>query len=248
MTTEITARDKVLLYIVGVFAFLFFFVEFLLMPGLDARDQAAADLAEAQQAQIAMQSVIAQAGTNAAAKTNNWNALQAANASYYGLMSSSDLDRLVSNLELSHNLTPVSLSIGSLGQQQNLAAYVASDLANGDGATAAPSDVDTSDPTLASSSTNSILMELVAQAPGRSLVTANADYYQSVNVDFVCTGTDSDFYTMLDDLAGQYPSVQLESVDIDHSGYVNNAGDNPGATRYTVKLNVILCDKESVVS
>lgn len=246
MTTEITARDKVLLYIVGVFAFLFFFVEFLLMPGLDARDQAAADLAEAQQAQIAMQSVTAQAGTNAAAKTNNWNALQAANASYYGLMSSSDLDRLVSNLELSHNLTPVSLSIGSQGQQY-LTAYVASGLANGDGATAAPSDVDTSDPTLATSSTNSILMELV---PGRSLVTANADYFQTVNVTFVCTGVDSDFYTMLDDLAGQYPSIQLSSVTLDHNynTYADQSGIVSGNTRYTVQLSVILCDKESVVS
>ena len=109
MTTEITARDKLLLYVVGMFAFIFFFVQFMLMPALSASDQAAADLADAQQAQIAMQDTIALSGTNAAAKTESWAALQQANASYYGLLSSSDLDTLVSNLELGHNLAPLSL-------------------------------------------------------------------------------------------------------------------------------------------
>ena len=78
MTTEITARDKLLLYVVGMFAFIFFFVQFMLMPALSASDQAAADLADAQQAQIAMQDTIALSGTNAAAKTESWAAFPAA--------------------------------------------------------------------------------------------------------------------------------------------------------------------------
>lgn len=80
MTTEITARDKLLLYVVGMLAFIFFFVQFMLTPALEASDEAAASLAEAQQAQIAMQETIALAGTNAAAKTESWAALQQANA------------------------------------------------------------------------------------------------------------------------------------------------------------------------
>lgn len=32
MTTEITARDKLLLYVVGMLAFIFFFVQFMLTP------------------------------------------------------------------------------------------------------------------------------------------------------------------------------------------------------------------------
>ena len=66
MTTEITARDKLLLYVVGMLAFIFFFVQFMLTPALEASDEAAADLAEAQQAQIAMQETIALAGRFAA--------------------------------------------------------------------------------------------------------------------------------------------------------------------------------------
>ena len=48
----------------------------MLTPALEASDEAAASLAEAQQAQIAMQETIALAGTNAAAKTESWAALQ----------------------------------------------------------------------------------------------------------------------------------------------------------------------------
>ena len=47
MTTEITARDKLLLYVVGMLAFIFFFVQFMLTPALEASDEAAASLAEA---------------------------------------------------------------------------------------------------------------------------------------------------------------------------------------------------------
>lgn len=124
MTTEITARDKLLLYVVGMLAFIFFFVQFMLTPALEASDEAAASLAEAQQAQIAMQETIALAGTNAAAKTESWAALQQANANYYGLLSSSDLDTLVSNLELGHDLGPVSLDISAI-DTQSLTGYAA---------------------------------------------------------------------------------------------------------------------------
>ncbi len=91
MTTEITARDKLLLYVVLMLAFVVLFVRFLLIPGLENHQQADADLREAQDAQTSMQEIML-AGTYAAAKTESWAALQQANANYYGLLSSSDLD------------------------------------------------------------------------------------------------------------------------------------------------------------
>ena len=239
MTTEITARDKILLYVVGLVAFVFFFVQFLLTPALAENEQAAADLAEAQQAQIAMQQTIALAGTNAASRTDSWNALQQANATYYGLLSSSDLDTLVSNLELGHSLEPVSLDIGAINTQ-SLYGYAASTQSD---ATAAPGSVNTADPTLATAETNSVLMEL---APPLNRLYARADYFRTCTVTFRCTGSDENFYAMLDDLAAQYPSIQLKSMQIQHDAYPSAAGTISGTTSYTVQLNVILCDKESV--
>ena len=241
MTTEITARDKLLLYVVGMLAFIFFFVQFMLTPALEASDEAAASLAEAQQAQIAMQETIALAGTNAAAKSESWAALQQANANYYGLLSSSDLDTLVSNLELGHDLGPVSLDISAI-DTQSLTGYAASTQADD---TAAPTDINSADPMLATADTNTVLMELASPL---TRIYAQADYFKQCTVIFRCTGSDSNFYTMLDDLAAQYPSVQLKSVQIDHAAYTNASGATTNTATYTVQLNVILCDKESVVS
>ena len=53
-----TKRDKILLYVVSMFAFIVLFVRFLLIPGIENHQQAAADLTEAQDAQIAMQDSI----------------------------------------------------------------------------------------------------------------------------------------------------------------------------------------------
>lgn len=179
MTTEITARDKLLLYVVGMLAFIFFFVQFMLTPALEASDEAAASLAEAQQAQIAMQETIALAGTNAAAKTESRAALQQANANYYGLLSSSDLDTLVSNLELGHDLGPVSLDISAI-DTQSLTGYAASTQADD---TAAPTDINSADPMLATADTNTVLMEL---APPLTRIYAQADYFKQCTVTFRC--------------------------------------------------------------
>ena len=111
--------------------------------------------------------------------------------------------------------------------------------------TAAPGEIDSSDPALATADTNAVLMEL---APPLTRVYASADYFKACTVTFRCTGSDSDFYTMLDDLAGQYPSVQLRSVQIDHAAYTDASGTTTGTATFTVQLSVILCDKESVVS
>ena len=130
-----TKRDKILLYVVLMLAFVVLFVRFLLIPGIENHQQADADLREAQDAQTSMQDAIMLAGTYAAEKNNNWGELQTANASYYSLLSSDELDTLVTSLELNHNLQPDSLTIGE-PVTQSLTYYTASENA---GQNAAPS-------------------------------------------------------------------------------------------------------------
>ena len=69
-------------------------------------------MTEAQDAQIAMQDTILKAEFNANTKNTNWGELQSANALYYSILTSDELDTLVTGLELSHSLQPTSLSIG----------------------------------------------------------------------------------------------------------------------------------------
>lgn len=112
-----TKRDKILLYVVSMFAFIVLFVRFLLIPGIENHQQAAADLAEAQDAQLAMQDTILKAEFNANTKNTNWGELQSANALYYSILTSDELDTLVTGLELSHSLQPTSLNIGQPAAQ-----------------------------------------------------------------------------------------------------------------------------------
>ena len=71
-------------------------------------------------------------------------------------------------------------------------------------------------------------------------------YYRSVAVSFCCTGEDSDFLSMLDDMAANYPSVQLVSFSIDTRSFADTDGSAVTATAFNVSLNVILCDKGGV--
>lgn len=245
-----TRRDKILLYVVLMLAFVVLFVRFLLIPGIENHQQADADLREAQDAQTSMQDTIMLAGTYAAEKNNNWGELQTANASYYSLLSSDELDTLVTSLELNHNLQPDSLTIGE-PVTQSLTYYTASENA---GQSAAPSaaasalagddDSITADTADTTAQGNAILQQILASdlipdydQPG---------YYRSVAISFRCTGEDSDFLSMLDDMAANYPSVQLVSFSIDTRSFADTDGSAVTATAFNVSLNVILCDKGGV--
>lgn len=245
-----TKRDKILLYVVLMLAFVVLFVRFLLIPGIENHQQADADLREAQDAQTSMQDAIMLAGTYAAEKNNNWGELQTANASYYSLLSSDELDTLVTSLELNHNLQPDSLTIGE-PVTQSLTYYTASENA---GQSAAPSaaasafvgddDSITADTADTTAQGNAILQQILASdlipdydQPG---------YYRSVAINFRCTGEDSDFLSMLDDMAANYLSVQLVSFSIDTRSFANTDGSAVTATAFNVSLNVILCDKGGV--
>ena len=119
-----TKRDKILLYAVLMLAFIVLYVRFLLIPGIGSLQQARADLTEAQDAQITMQETILQAGVNAADKNTAWGELQTANARYYSILTSDELDTLVTGLELNHSMQPASLSIGQ-PLTQSMTGYIA---------------------------------------------------------------------------------------------------------------------------
>ena len=245
-----TRRDKILLYVVLMLAFVVLFVRFLLIPGIENHQQADADLREAQDAQTSMQDAIMLAGTYAAEKNNNWGELQTANASYYSLLSSDELDTLVTSLELNHNLQPDSLTIGE-PVTQSLTYYTASENA---GQSAAPSaaasalagddDSITDDTTDTTAQGNAILQQILAS--DLILDYDQPGYYRSVAISFCCTGEDNDFLSMLDDMAANYPSVQLVSFSIDTRSFADTDGSAVTATAFNVSLNVILFYKGGV--
>ena len=71
-----TKRDKILLYVVLMLAFVVLFVRFLLIPGIENHQQADADLREAQDAQTSMQDTIMLAAPTPPRKTTTGAELQ----------------------------------------------------------------------------------------------------------------------------------------------------------------------------
>ena len=69
-------------------------------------------------------------------------------------------------------------------------------------------------------------------------------YFKTVSVSLSCAGENDDFLAMLDDLAANYPSMQLQSFSISTRSYA--AQSDSASTIFNVTLNVILCDKEGV--
>ena len=71
-------------------------------------------------------------------------------------------------------------------------------------------------------------------------------YFRTAAISFSCSGAEEDFLALLDDLAANYPSVQLNTFSMDTRSYANMDGTSSTGTVFTVALSVILCDKGGV--
>lgn len=251
MTTTMTARDKTLLYFVGLIAFLFLFFTYLFFPALETHRAATATLNDFETLQTTMQDDLVMAPAAALDKVTAYEDLRTADAVYYSAMRSDALDALVTGLELNHNLLPVSLNI-STPQTQTLTGYIASPMAGVSvtpaAETATPEGEAEGDNDLSRAATTRELLNSIAGVPLYTDFGANyeqAGYFKTANVTFSATGTRADFLALLDDLAANYPSILLQSFEISERRYATAEGDTTTAT-FTAQLNVILCDKEGV--
>lgn len=234
MDFTVSAKDKKLLYVVSLLAFAVLYLRFMLFPGLEAYRTAKADLADAENARAEMQQTLMLAPTYAANKDAAWGLLQQANGSYYPLLSSGELDTLVTGLELQHNLEPVSLDIGTPAAQ-SLAGYTASTLA---GHTAGLTDSSTLLPTQ-----NLLLSNFAASAVTPEI---SNDYLRAVSVRFTCTGSSSDFLSLLDTLARDYPAIHIDSFSMSGLSYATAEGEAVENSSFDASLSIFLCDKGGV--
>lgn len=233
LTMTMTERDKKLLYFVGLALFLYLFFQFAFFPALEARDAAQADLADTEEAQTVMSMDIARQPAAEADVQAAFQDRSAAAAPYYGLLSSDELDTLVTTLMLNHNLFPLSLTIGDR-EAQSMTGYSSSLLS---GSKAAPAVHDASQDPL-----NQILGSL--QPRSWSGVQLNTDYLQCAAVSFTASGDRTDFVLLLDDLAQNYPSIHLSSFQITDTAYSGTAGEVQSSSTFSCSLLIFMCDKE----
>lgn len=235
MEFTVSAKDKKLLYVVFVFAFAILYLRFLFVPGMSALKTARADLAEAENARAEMQQTLLLAPGYAANKEAALSGLQQASTAYYPLLSSGELDTLVTGLELSHNLEPLTLTIGTPAVQA-LPGYTAGSLA---GHSAVFNPVDTVLPG------NNLLLSGFA-ADTSAVTEAAAGYFRTVSVQLTCSGENADFLSLLDDLAADYPTIHIDSFSISDRPYANADGEAVESSSFSVSLSIFLCDKGGI--
>ena len=235
MEFTVSAKDKKLLYVVFVFAFAILYLRFLFVPGMSALKSARADLAEAENARAEMQQTLLLAPGYAANKEAALSGLQQAGTAYYPLLSSGELDTLVTGLELSHDLEPLTLTIGTPAVQA-LPGYTAGSLA---GHTAVFNPVDTVQP-----GDNLLLSGFAADTS--ALTEAAAGYFRTVSVQLTCSGENADFLSLLDDLAADYPTIHIDSFSISDRPYANADGEAVESSSFSVSLSIFLCDKGGI--
>ena len=235
MEFTVSAKDKKLLYVVFVFAFAILYLRFLFVPGMSALKTARADLAEAENARAEMQQTLLLAPGYAANKEAALSGLQQASTAYYPLLSSGELDSLVTGLELSHNLEPLTLTIGTPAVQA-LPGYTAGSLA---GHSAVFNPVDTVLPG------NNLLLSGFA-ADTSAVTEAAAGYFRTVSVQLTCSGENADFLSLLDDLAADYPTIHIDSFSISDRPYANADGEAVESSSFSVSLSIFLCDKGGI--
>ena len=219
MTTTITERDKKLLYFVGIAVFVFFFVRFLFLPAMDSLQRAEESLQTAGEARSEMELTIVQSPAAAVQVQQSEDALRSAVAAFYPALKSDALDALITGIELNHSLTPLSLTI-------NAPVPVSG---GGDAGIADAYDW------------NDILAPM--QPPVWDSA-ADAEYLCSAAVSFRAQGSRADFAALLDDLAANYPAIELRRFSISDSTTMNQAGETAATSTFDCVVNVYLCDKE----
>ena len=235
MEFTVSAKDKKLLYVVFVFAFAILYLRFLFVPGMSALKTARADLAEAENARAEMQQTLLLAPGYAANKEAALSGLQQASTAYYPLLSSGELDTLVTGLELSHDLEPLTLTIGTPAVQA-LPGYTAGSLA---GHSAVFNPVDTVQP-----GDNLLLSGFAADTS--AVTEAAAGYFRTVSVQLTCSGSGTDFLSLLDDLAADYPTIHIDSFSISDRPYANADGEAVESSSFSVSLSIFMCDKGGI--
>lgn len=238
----ISARDKVLLYILGIGVFLFVFIRFGLMPALDGYNEAQDTLAAAEATREEMEYGIALASTAAQDKANALSERNTASAAFYTTMSNDALDTLVTGLTMAHDLEPLELNISST-QPQNLEGYVAS--ARAGTGTVAATPAPTAEDAGPDADTDAAPDADTADTSGTAALAAAPaeDFIYTVQVSGRASGSAESFSALLDDLAANYPAIQLLNFSIEQTAYLTREDGVAQTGQYHYTLAVYMCDR-----
>lgn len=209
LETAVTERDKKLLYGAGLAAAVLLYGVFALSPALQAHAAAARERRQAADRRGQMQAGAGEAAARESERKAAAAAVREAAQDAYPLLSSEELDTLVTGLALDSGLQPLALSIGA-ATAPDLQGYALS--ADGDG----------------------------------TLPPAGTGGLQAVALQGTAQGTYAAFAALLDDLAANYPALQLRSFTVSESAWLTAAGGAETQVEFRYELTAYMYDTEGL--
>lgn len=234
---ELKPGDIKLLKLLGCLLILFFCIRFLIMPALDTSQSLIDEKDQLDQTKASMEMTIEEAKTLDAKISTQKENLKTLSTGYYDLMENQEVDELLTGIALNNNLMPVYLKIEGTeakapGTYQNLTASGTVDTSDASSDTSSDASSDTGDSTTDEDDDTSLedsTLEEIYQ------------YVNTTQVSMTLQGTEDEFQNFLNDLAKNYPGVQLLSFDMSESTYVDENLQTVSANSYQCVLAVYSC-------
>ncbi len=237
---ELKAGDIKLLKLLGCVLILFFCIRFLIMPALDTSRSLIDEKDQVDQTKAQMEMTIEEAKTLDAKIATQKENLKTLSTGYYDLMENQEVDELLTGIALNNSLMPVYLKIEGTeakapGTYQNL-------LASGTLDTGSDSTTDSTTDT--STDTSSDTSDSDTDSDDLGEESSLEEIYQYINtttVSMSLQGSEAEFQNFLNDLAKNYPGVQLLSFDMSESTYVDENLQTVFENSYQCVLAVYSC-------
>lgn len=241
---DLKPKDIVLLKVLGCVLIAFVMIRFLIFPGIekhmdlvDQRDEVVAE-------QEDMQALIDRKDTFDAIIANQQSSLKSAQEGYYDLLENREVDELITGIVLNHNLFPVYLNITdtTAGVPE---AYLYAPQAAASNTSTADSSADTStDATQDSAAADSTDSSDSKESATESSAAVSAPYVNTTSVDVTIRGSESEIKGFLDDIARNYPGIQVRTFNMQENDYVNTTMQTVSEMSCSCTLAVYVCGEQ----
>lgn len=241
---DLKPKDIVLLKVLGCVLIAFVMIRFLIFPGIEKHMDLVDQRDEVMAEQEDMQALIDRKDAFDAIIANQQSSLKSAQEGYYDLLENREVDKLITGIVLNHNLFPVYLNITDTTTGVPEAYLYAPQAAAGSTSTA-DSSTDTSsnatEDTAADDGTDSSTSE---DAATESLGAVSVPYVNTTSVDVTIRGSEAEIKAFLDDIARDYPGIQVITFNMQENDYVNTTMQTVSEMSCSCTLAVYNCGEQ----
>ena len=228
---ELKPGDVVLLKVLACVVIIFFSFRFFVIPGIEKHQELTQTKEELTQTKEEMEYAIENQSVTEKKAAKQQQVLTESSKGFYQLLENQEVDELVTGLALKQGLKPVYLKIENTTPGIP-AAYQ----------TVANNTDEGSSSSSAQSSADQALAEADGTDTGKSSSgSSGLNYVNITTVSITLQGTEQQIRAMLDDIAKNYPGVQVRSFNMNETTYVDSSLQQVSQNNCECVLAVYTC-------